>query len=343
MTPTHITRRQLLAATLGATALTGAHFAFAQDTKKRKLKFGHLTTAQSHYGQGVTKFAELVKQKSDGSIIVDVFSDGQLGSESQQIGATKSGLQDFFLNSSTSMAGVAPQLTILDFPGLLKTKQIAFDFFDGIVGQELCAAPLKQGLRGIMFFENGFRQFTNNRGPIKRVEDFKGLKVRVIQNPIYIGMFERLGTHAITLSYTELYQALEAGVVDGQDNPIESAYSAKFQEVQKYMTMTNHVFNPGFAIMNNKLWQGMSDHEKDIIDTASKEAVQYQRDLTMRLEKQHLKEMGEKMEINYFSPEQTQEMIEIMKPASAPYVKRIGEDFVEKTFAEVARIEQAKS
>lgn len=343
MNSINITRRHMIAGTLGATVLTAGNRVLAQGVKKRTLKFGHLTTAQAHYGQGATKFSELVSEKSDGAITVQVFSDGQLGSEAQQIGATKAGLQDFFLNSSTSMASVAPQLTILDFPGLLRTKQIAYEFLDGKIGQELFAAPLKQGLRGIMFFENGFRQFTNNRGPIKQVDDFKGLKVRVIQNPIYIGMFERLGTHAITLSYTELYQALEAGVVDGQDNPIESAYSAKFQEVQRYLTMTNHVFNPGFVIMNNKLWEGMSDREREIIQAASREAAQYQRDLTTRLEREHLVEIEKKMEINYFDQTQTEKMIALMKPASEPYVKRVGEEFYERASEEAARLTKLRS
>ncbi|TEA80006.1 TRAP transporter substrate-binding protein [Allopusillimonas ginsengisoli] len=327
-----------IAAGLSLAMLLHAPAAMAQ-IKERNLKFGHFSTGESTYGQGAYKFAEIIKEKSDGKIKVTIYNSAQLGNEVQQVGATQGGLQDFFLISSSPLTSIVPHLQVLDFPGLLTSKKIAYALLDGSIGREMLKEFEKRKLVGLEYWENGFRQFTNNVRPINDINDFNGLKVRVIQNPIYLDMFQALGTHAVAMPFAELYTALETKVVDGQDNTIATDHMSKFYEVQKYLTITNHVFNPMMLVGSKKLWDGMSDEEREIIQSAATEAGKFQRELADSIEKQQILEMEKQgLKVNYFTDEQTERMKEKMSPVISKYSKQIGEDFVKKVYEEVGRI-----
>lgn len=315
--------------------------AVTAQVKSRNLKFGHFSTAESTYGQGAYKFAEIIKQKSDGKIKVTIYNSAQLGNEVQQVGATQGGLQDFFLISSSPLTSIVPHLQVLDFPGLLSDKKTAYTLLDGPIGRGMLKDFEKHKLVGLEYWENGFRQFTNNKRPIDDLKDLNGLKVRVIQNPIYLDMFDALGTHAVAMPFAELYTALETRIVDGQDNTIATDHMSKFYEVQKYLTMTNHVFNPMMLVASKKLWDGMSQEERTIIQDAATEAGKFQRQLNDSVEKQQIADMEKHgMKVSYFTAEQTEQMKEKMRPVVGKYSKQIGEDFVTKVYDEVGRISQ---
>ena len=338
MKTTHFTRMFAIVAGLGFSAMLVSPASIAQ-IKERNLKFGHFSTAESTYGQGAYKFADLIKEKSGGKIQVTIYNSAQLGNEVQEVGATQGGLQDFFLISSSPLTSIVPHLQVLDFPGLLTSKKDAYTFLDGPVGREMLDDFRKRNLVGLEYWENGFRQFTNNDRPITDIGDFKGLKVRVIQNPIYLDMFGALGTHAVAMPFAELYTALETKIVDGQDNTIATDHMSKFYEVQKYLTMTNHVFNPMMLVASKKLWDDMSEEERTIIQTAATEAGKFQRELNDSIEKQQIEEMqAQGMQVNYFTAEQTEKMKAVMSPVISKYSKQVGEDFVKRVYDEMARI-----
>lgn len=333
-----IKRLAIIAASLGLSVMMVMSSANAE-IKDRSLKFGHFSTGESTYGQGAYKFADIIKEKSGGKIEVTIYNSAQLGNEVQQVGATQGGLQDFFLISSSPLVSIVPHLQVLDFPGLLSSKEVAYTLLDGPIGREMLKEFEKKNLVGLEYWENGFRQFTNNERPINDISDFDGLKVRVIQNPIYLDMFEALGTNAVAMPFAELYTALETRIVDGQDNTIATDHMSKFHEVQKYLTITNHVFNPMMLVASKKLWDSMSDEERQIIQSAATEAGLYQRELADRMEKEQIADMeSEGMQVTYFSPEQTEKMKEIMSPVIDKYSKRVDEDFVKKVYAEVDQI-----
>ncbi|MGB7398483.1 TRAP transporter substrate-binding protein [Castellaniella sp.] len=309
--------------------------------KERNLKFGHFSTGESTYGQGAYKFADLIKERSGGKIKVTIYNSAQLGNEVQEVGATQGGLQDFFLISSSPLTSIVPHLQVLDFPGLLTTKKVAYQLLDGPIGRGMLKEFEKKNLVGLEYWENGFRQFTNNERPINDVGDFEGLKVRVIQNPIYLDMFEALGTHAVAMPFAELYTALETKIVDGQDNTIATDHMSKFYEVQKYLTLTNHVFNPMMLVASKKLWTGMSEEERKIIQDAATEAGKFQRALADSLEKEQIADMeNQGMKVNYFTDEQTEKMKSKMKPVIKKYAKQVGEDFVAEVYKEVDRLSE---
>ncbi|MGE4370246.1 MAG: TRAP transporter substrate-binding protein [Burkholderiaceae bacterium] len=324
------------AATLALAAFSGtAHAQF----KERTLKFGHLSTIDSTHGVAAQKFAAIIAERSGGKIKVDIYNSGQLGNEAQQIGATQGGFQDFVYLSSSPLTSMVKNLQVLDFPGLLVDKKVAYALLDGPIGTELLDQFKEKNLVGLAFWENGYRQFTNSKRRIQNLDDFKGLKVRVIQNPIYIDMFQQLGTHAVPMPFTELYTALETRMVDGQDNTISTDHMAKFDEVQKYLTITNHIYNPMVLVGSKKLWDDLSPEERKVIADAAKEAGAFQRQLNTDQEAVQIKDMESRgMTVDYFSPEQMQAMKTAMKPVIEKYSKTVGDAYVQKVYAEVEKL-----
>jgi tripartite ATP-independent transporter DctP family solute receptor len=168
------------------------------------------------------------------------------------------------------VSGFEIQFTILDFPFLFKDKEAAYKALDGELGQTLNELlPEKQGIRNLVFMENGLRHITNNRKPIKTPEDLKGIKIRTMENPVHQAMFKLLGANPTPLSFSELYTALQQGTVDAQENPLPIMYSSKFYEVQKFCSLTGHVYAPSTLLISETFWQSLSDEERAIIREAT--------------------------------------------------------------------------
>lgn len=337
-----IARITSVACALGLTFTAWASTARAE-VKVRTLKFGHLSTADATNGMGAARFAELIAERSGGKIKVEVYNSGQLGNEVQQIGATQGGTQDFVLLSSSPLTSMVKHLQVLDFPGLLTDKKVAYTLLDGPIGRGMLDEFSKKKLVGLAFWENGYRQFTNSKHRIQKIEDFKGLKVRVIQNPIYIDMFEQLGTHAVPMSFNELYTALETKMVDGQDNTISTDHMARFDEVQKYLTMTNHIYNPMVLVGSKKTWDSLSEEERKIISESATDAGAYQRQVNTDTEASQIKDMeSHGMTVDHFSPQDVAKMREMMKPVIEKFSKNVGVEYVKQVTDEVDRISAAK-
>lgn len=311
----------------------------AAEIQARQMKFGHLSTEDSPLGAGAAKFAELVAAKSGGKMQVKIYNSGQLGSEVQQIGATQGGTQDFVLLSSTPLTSLVKDLQVLDFPGLMDRTDAADALLDGPVGSSMLAKFQDKSLVGLSFWENGFRQFTNSKRRILRVEDFSGLKVRVPPNPIYIDMFKELGTNPVPMSFTQLYTALETRTVDAQDNAMATNYMAKFNEVQKYLTLTRHIYNPMVVVGSKKLWDSMSADERKIITDSMRDARGYQRKLNREKEDFFVSEMKKAgMTVDELPATEAQKMKAMMKPVIDKYAKEVGVEYVTHVYAEMDRI-----
>lgn len=316
---------------------------WAADIQTRQLKVGHFSTEDTPLGAGLYKFAEIISKKTDGKIQIKVYNSGQLGSEVQQIGALQSGTQDFTLISSSPLVSVVRDLQVLDFPGLVENTKVADALLDGPIGSQMLKKFGDKSLVGLSFWENGFRQFTNSKRRVTKIQDFAGLKVRVIQNPIYIDMFKQLNTNPAPMSFTQLYTALETKTVDAQDNAMATSYMAKFNEVQKYLTLTRHIYNPMVLVGSKKLWDSLSADERKIMVDAIAEARDFQRVLNRQKEEFYIDEMRKAgMTVDEFSEAETAKMKDLMKPVIEKYSKEIGEPFVKSVYAEVERIKKAK-
>src|SRR5690606_9151681 len=209
---------------------------------------------------------------------------------------------------------------------------------DGPVGQQVMDALAEKGLVGLVYWENGFRNLTNNTRPIEKMEDFNGIKLRVMPNLVFIDTFKLMKANAVPLPFSELFTALETGAVDGQENPYNTILSSKFYEVQKYLSVTNHVYSPWIVTASKRWWDGLSKTEQGIIMDAAKKSRDFEREDTRAEAREALAQIeGQGMQVNKVSAEEVQRMREQAKPAIQSVIDRVGEPLFNAVQAEIAK------
>ncbi|MBQ6481145.1 MAG: DctP family TRAP transporter solute-binding subunit [Anaerolineaceae bacterium] len=240
---------------------------------------GYLMEGGLHpYQQGVEKFSELVYERTNGRITTEIHDSGKLGTERELIEGVGLGTVDMAIVTSSPVTGFVPEFNIFEMPYIFTDSEHAFRVLDGDIGQELLAKLADSNIKGLAFAENGWRSFTNNRGPINSVSDLAGLKVRVMESPVHIATMEAFGAYPTVTSWGETYTALQQGVCDAQENMMVGMYSVRLHEVQKYLSMTNHFYTPSVMIMNLDLFNGMSEEDQEIVMQAAREAAAYERE-----------------------------------------------------------------
>jgi tripartite ATP-independent transporter DctP family solute receptor len=273
------------------------------DKPQIELKLGHGAATDNPRHIAALKFAELVSQKTNGKVKVNVFPSEILGSDQQMEDAVKLGTLDGALISTGVVATIAPKMQAINLPYMFKDYNSAYKVLDGELGKEMGAQLEDKNIHLINYWENGFRVMTNSKHPINNPADLAGLKMRVPDSPISIATFKALGTNPTPLAFGQLYTALQSKVVDGQENPLTNVYASKFYEVQKYLSVTNHQYSALPFIINKAKWNSLQpDIQKAIIEAAG-EARDLHRQLVQKDDKdliQKLKDNG--MNINTPDP-----------------------------------------
>lgn len=340
-TPTFI-RRAALAAVGAAALLAFLPNAMAQDIKERNLKFAFSLAKDHPLGIGAQKFSDLVAQKSGGKIKINLFGNAVLGSDQQNLSAVRGGTLDFASMATGLLAGIDKQFMVFDLPFLFASPQEAYAISDGPVGKKLQAGLADRGIVGLGIWDLGFRNMTNSKRPIARPEDLQGLKVRVIASPIYLDMFNTLGANPVPMTFGEVYGALESRAIDGQDNPVGVIESAKFAEVQKYLSLTRHVYTGMPLLMSRKTWDGMSETERKIITDAAAEALQEERKVSQATELQSIANLRKTMQVNEVSPAETERLRQKVQPVVARFSREVGDDLMQQVNTELARLRGGK-
>jgi tripartite ATP-independent transporter DctP family solute receptor len=263
--------------TAAAFAATSAASAQAQDLN---IRFAHVVQPGAPISLGVQKFGEIVATKTSGKIKVQEVGGGTVGGEQQQLSAAQGGVLDIVIPSATVMGGVVKEFTLLDIPFSFSKGEQVDALLAGPFGQHLMSKLPEKGLIGLAFWETGFRNFTNSRKPIVNVEDIKGLKLRVIPNPLFIESFNALGANAVPMAFPELYGALESKAMDAQENPFIVVLTSKFYEVQKFLSVTNHVYTANPVVISKRLWDKLTPDQQKIVREAAIEAGAYERKLS---------------------------------------------------------------
>lgn len=287
----------------------------AAEIRSHTLKFA----AQNQKGHpqvaGMEKFAELVSQKSGGKITVRLFPGGTLGGDLQTLSALQGGTVELSVMNVGLLAGQSKDFSLVDLPFLFETPQQADKVMDGPFGDALAKQLPDMKLVGLGYWELGFRNLTNNRRAVAKAEDIAGLKVRVVQTPVLVDLFNALGANAVPMPYPEVYTALETGTVDGQENPYANIISAKFYEVQKHMAVTRHVYNPQIVLVGKPAWDKLNDDERKVIQEAAAEARDFQRQASRAQDEAALAEIkGKGMQVTTFSPEEAAKLRAKAKP-----------------------------
>src|SRR5437867_4552096 len=268
--------RALIALMLVATAATSLAVvsgAAAQTT----LKINIAVAQNSHYGVAVDTFAREVERRTNGRFRVQTFYSGALGAERESVEGVQLGTLDLTLTSTGPLPNFVPEIAILDIPFLFRDYAHARTVLDGPIGQNLLAKFPPKGMVGLAWAENGFRHMTNNKRSVVLPDDLKGLKMRTMENPVHIQAYKQFGIIPTPMAFTEVFTALQQGTVDGQENPLSVISAAKFVQVQKYITLTGHVYSPALILMNKTKWDSLSAADKQAFTEAAKEAVKANR------------------------------------------------------------------
>lgn len=276
-------RRTFLATGAAALAVAGAGSrALAQ--APIKLRFGHPHPEVDSWHRAGLRFAELVKEKTGGAVIVEVYANGALGNDQTMIAGTRGGTLDLCLTGNPFFTGLAPQLNVLDLPYLFHDRAHVARVLDGPIGNELRAQLEPSGLKALATWEVGWRNVTNNRRAVTVPADMKGLKIRTTPNPAHIEAFKLLGAVPTPMAFTELFTALEMGSIDGQENPVTLILNAKFYEVQKNLSLTKHAFTTAPLVMNKAKFDGLTEAQRGAILAAAAEAATIQRQMNVDAE-----------------------------------------------------------
>jgi len=328
--------KTLLAAVAATAFTTTVSTAFAQE---RTIKFANQNTKGHPIVMGMEKFAEIVAAKSGGKIKVNIFPGGALGSDQANVSALQGGTLEMASMNSGIFASQVKEFAIFDFPFLFSNTKEADAVMDSTFGKNLHKKLEDKGIVGLAYYELGFRNITNGKRPINKVEDLEGLKLRVIPNPINVDWVKALGANPTPLPFPELYAALEQKAVDGQENPVATINSAKLYEVQKHMVLSNHQYNPQSVIISKKFWEKLTPAEQKIIQEAAAESAKYQRDQSRSQAAgilDNLKKNG--VQVTELSAADMGKLRDKMRPVTAKYAVSVGQETVQEVQAEIAKV-----
>lgn len=269
-----ITRRAALGAIAAASTFAIVRPAQAQATR---LRFAHPHPDTDSWHKAALMLAERVKEKTGGKYEIQVFPNGSLGSDQQTISAVRGGSLDLCLTGNPFFTGLAPKLNVLDLPFLFDTRAHAAAVLDGPIGDGLRRELEPSNLKALATWEIGWRNLTNNRRPVEKAADVKGLKIRTTPNPAHIKAFQLLGAVPTPMAFTEVFTALETGTIDGQENPVTLILNAKFNEVQKHLSLTRHAFTVGPLVMNKQKFDAYPAETRAVLEETAKDIAKLQR------------------------------------------------------------------
>jgi tripartite ATP-independent transporter DctP family solute receptor len=269
----HLPRLAIPAVLLAAFAGMPGAPAAAQETLKMNIS----VSQNSHYGVAVDTFAKEVEKRTNGRYKVQNFYSGALGAERESIEAVQLGTLDLTMTSTGPVPNFVPEVAILDIPFLFRDYAHARATLDGPIGQEMLNKFPAKGIVALAWGENGFRHMTNSKRSVVVPDDLKGLKMRTMENPVHIQAYKQFGIIPTPMAFTEVFTALQQGTVDGQENPLSVISAAKFDQVQKYITLTGHVYSPALILMNKAKWDKLSAADRQAFSEAAKEAVKANR------------------------------------------------------------------
>jgi tripartite ATP-independent transporter DctP family solute receptor len=278
--------KTLLAAAILLCAVTPAS---AQTTE---LKLGHVGSPGSLFALSADEFAKRVKEKTKGKVVVQVFGSSQLGDDTEMMQKVKLGTLDMTV-PSTVMSSLVGAYGLFEMPYLVRDREHMKRIEKEIVWPTLAPLAEKSGYKVLAVWENGFRQITNNAHPIKVPEDLRGIKLRVPKGKWRIKMFQAYGASPSAMGLSEVFVALQTGVMDGEENPLTQIYTSKFQEVQKFLSMTDHVYTPAYLVVSPRKWSALPPDVRKAVEEAARETQPFVYETGAKMDKDLLGKIKE--------------------------------------------------
>jgi tripartite ATP-independent transporter DctP family solute receptor len=256
-----------------------------------ELRFGHAQPPNSTVNVAALEFKKAVENATKGELVINVFPGGALGGNPQMVQGVRMGSLDLTTNGNSFYTAFAPKNNVIDLPYLFNDYAHVAAVFDGPIGQSLLDELEKHNIKGLAFLDQGFRHATNNVRPIRVPDDFKGLKMRVAPNKAHVLCFQLLGTNVVTMSFTEVYMAMQTKAIDAQENPTNTILVNRFQEVQKYMSLTRHAYTVGVLAMNLKKFNSLSQNQQAILLAEAQTMAKTLRQTHQQLEADQLNQL----------------------------------------------------
>ncbi len=320
-------RRTLTSALMAATLLVTTS-AFAQFAE-RTIKFTNGVNEDHPVGLGVKRMQEVLNAKTGGKIKINAFWGGSAGGDLPATQALRAGTQEMVCTSSSPLVGIVKELGAFDLPFLFANEKEADIVLDGPAGAYFNKKLEDAGLVNLAYWENGFRNLTNSKRPVARAEDFDGVKVRVMQNNIFLDTFKTLGSNAVPMAFGEVFTALETKTIDGQENPFVTIETSKLNEVQKYLSVTRHAYTPFLVLYSKKLFDQLNPQEQAVLREAAMEGQKVQRAANRTLNEKSLSSLKTKgMVVNEVAPAEQLRMFQKVRPVYDRNIPTIGSEAV---------------
>ncbi|MEM6849958.1 MAG: TRAP transporter substrate-binding protein [Pseudomonadota bacterium] len=314
-----------------AILLIGTVSANAQDFT---FKFAHILTTDTPAHMAAERLAELVDEKTDGAVAVEIFPAGELGNDTEIIEQIQIGAVEMGIPPTAKLGQFEPRMQLFDLPYIFPTPAAAYSILDGPIGDELLSTLSGQGLYGAGYWESGFKQITNNVRPIATPADLAGIKMRTMSSPLIVQQYETWGANPIPIAFAEVYNALQQGVAEAQENSFVSIDKMKFYEVQEHLTVSNHAYLGYAFIVNKAKWDAMPEELQAAVQEAIEEARDYQRELNANLDfelKTKMEEAG--LAVVELNSEQIGAFVEASKAVHENYAGEIGQELLDRTYA----------
>jgi tripartite ATP-independent transporter DctP family solute receptor len=337
--------RALRPVALGTLFALVAGTAMAQPAgfQDRTLRVSNGVSEDHPNGDGERKMAQCAADKSGGKMKIRLFWNGTLGNELATIQQVRTGSLEMVLASPAPITGIVPELGVLDLPFLFDNTTEARRVLDGKIGDWFGDKMATAGLINLAWMESGFRHTTNSKRAITKWEDFQGVKLRVMQSPIFIDTFKEMGANSVPMAFSEVYSALEMKAVDGQENPVNNIENMKFYEVQKYLSFTKHSYTPTLVMVGKKLWDGMSPVEQQTLKACAIEGRDVQRQVNTDAEAKSIEMMRAKgVLVNEVTPAELARIRDKTKPVSDIYAAKLNPEAVKMVFDELKVIRSGK-
>ena len=336
--PTRFTLRRAALLTIATLAL-GSNVALAEV----KAKIGHAMPETHPQAAAMNKFSELASSYTGGNVKVQVYHGGVLGSDEKQLQAVQAGSQDLYIGTLAPLSSKVKEVQIWDLPFMFQNEKEVYAVLDGESSKQIFKSIEPSGLVGLTWTGMGFRNLSNSKRPVTKLEDVSGLKVRVMANPVALETWKTIGANAVPMAFAEVFPALEVKALDGQENPLVHMYSNKMQEVQKFISITNHVYTPVALVASKKFWDTLSASDKAGVQKAATEAGLLQRKLLDEGDKDVVgKFTTAGVAVNQVSAAELARIQDRVKPVVLKFSPIIGEAFVKQFYAEIDKARAGK-
>ena len=306
-------------------------------------RLGHAMPDSHPQAASMNKFVELVAKYTNNNVQLKAFHNAVLGSDEKQLQGVQAGTQEFYIGTLAPLSTRIKEVQVWDLPFLFANTKEVYALLDGASSKKIFQKLEGSGLHGLMWTGMGFRNLSNSKRSVTKLDEISGLKLRVMANPVALDTWKTLGANAVPMAFAEVFTALEIKAIDGQENPLLHMWANKMQEVQKFISLTNHVYTPVALVVSSKFWDKLSDADKAGVQKAADEARLYQRQLLDEGDKDVIKKFRDAgVQVDEVPPAELAKIRDKVKPVVGKFVPQIGEEFIKEFQAEIEKAAAAK-